>query len=151
MFKASINCSWFLLRHIIWVTGILVTYKSDNEITIICRPHVEEIAIESCYVIFGQRFKLLLMCLRVWISRLVHVLAKSACYFVMSVCLRTSISLAPTAYIFVKFDIATFIKIYREALNLVTFGQRYQELDVLGLLLLATQNRHKGLSWSVMV
>jgi hypothetical protein len=69
----------------------------------------------------------------------------------MSVCLRTSISLAPTAYIFVKFDIATFIKIYREALNLVTFGQRYQELDVLGLLLLATQNRHKGLSWSVMV
>jgi hypothetical protein len=43
---------------------ILVTYKSDNEIAIICKPLAEEITIESCYTIFGQRFKLLLTCVR---------------------------------------------------------------------------------------
>jgi hypothetical protein len=70
------------------------------------------------------------MCLRVRISRRVHILTKSACFYVLSVCLRASISLAPTAHVLVNFYIAAFIKICREALNLVTFGQRYQELDM---------------------
>ena len=57
-----------------------------------------------------------------------HIVAEVPITFIMPVHPSACISMAPTGWIFMKFDIGDFMIIYWEKRDLVTIGQNCQEL-----------------------